>query len=108
MARILLEQACTSSSIERVWSTNAYIHDNAINCLAKDRAEKLVYTHYNLRMVDAAHVRKEMVDWIPDLIGVEEGPDGVDDIEVVDGAEEEEMDEEVLRELEEGVNPMDE
>lgn len=83
LAEIVLDQACTSSSIERVWSTYAFIHDKTRNRLKATRAEKLVKVHYNLRALAEASTKSVSIQgWIPELIVGESDVDSEDDMEV--------------------------
>ena len=47
----VLSQVVNSSSAERCWSTYSYIHSVKRNSLNENRAESLVYVHYNLRLL---------------------------------------------------------
>lgn len=40
-----------TSSAERCWSTYSFIHNVKRNCLNDNRAESLVYVHYNLKLL---------------------------------------------------------
>jgi hypothetical protein len=47
----VLSQVVNTSSAERCWSTYSFIHNVKRNNLNVDRAESLVYVHYNLRLL---------------------------------------------------------
>ena len=47
----VLSQVVNTSSAERCWSTYSFIHNVKRNSLNADRAESLVYVHYNLRLL---------------------------------------------------------
>ena len=47
----VLSQAVNTSSAERCWSTYSFIHNVKRNSLNADRAKRLVYVHYNLRLL---------------------------------------------------------
>jgi hypothetical protein len=47
----VLSQVVNTSSAERCWSTYSFIHNVKRNNLNADRAESLVYVHYNLRLL---------------------------------------------------------
>lgn len=47
----VLSQGVNTSSAERCWSTYSYIHSAKRNRLNNDRAEKLVFVHYNHRLL---------------------------------------------------------
>ena len=47
----VLSQVVNTSSAERCWSTYSFIHNVKRNCLNDNRAESLVYVHYNLRLL---------------------------------------------------------
>jgi hypothetical protein len=47
----VLSQVVNTSSAERCWSTYSFIHSVKRNNLNVDRAESLVYVHYNLRLL---------------------------------------------------------
>jgi hypothetical protein len=47
----VLSQVINTSSVERCWSTYSFIHSVKRNNLNADRAESLVYVHYNLRLL---------------------------------------------------------
>ncbi len=47
----VLSQSVNTSCAERVWSTYSYIHNVKRNKLNADRAESLVYVHYNNRLL---------------------------------------------------------
>ncbi|XP_059628538.1 uncharacterized protein LOC132271233 [Cornus florida] len=47
----VLSQTVNTSCAERVWSTYGYIHSVKRNKLNADRAESLVYVHYNNRLL---------------------------------------------------------
>jgi len=51
LAKKVLSQVVNSSSAERCWSTYSYIHNVKRNRLNENRAESLVYVHYNLRLL---------------------------------------------------------
>ncbi|XP_026458748.1 uncharacterized protein LOC113359303 [Papaver somniferum] len=51
LAMRVLSQSVNSSCAERCWSTYNYIHSVKRNKLGSDRAEKLVYVHYNQRLL---------------------------------------------------------
>ncbi|XP_026438026.1 uncharacterized protein LOC113336291 [Papaver somniferum] len=51
LAMRVLSQSVNSSCAERCWSTYSYIHSVKRNKLGADRAEKLVYVHYNQRLL---------------------------------------------------------
>jgi hypothetical protein len=47
----VLSQVVNTSSTERCWSTYSFIHSVKRNNLNANRAESLVYVHYNLRLL---------------------------------------------------------
>jgi hypothetical protein len=47
----VLSQVINTSSAERCWRTYSFIHNVKRNSLNADRAESLVYVHYNLRLL---------------------------------------------------------
>jgi hypothetical protein len=47
----VLSQVVNTSFAERCWSTYSFIHSVKRNNLNADRAESLVYVHYNLRLL---------------------------------------------------------
>ena len=47
----VLSQVVNSSSAERCWSTYRFIQNVKRNSLNRERAESLVYLHYNLRLL---------------------------------------------------------
>jgi hypothetical protein len=47
----VLSQVVNTSFAERCWSTYSFIHNVKRNSLNADRAESLVYVHYNLRLL---------------------------------------------------------
>ena len=47
----VLSQSVNTSCAERCWSTYSYIHSVKRNRLNNDRAEKLVFVHYNHRLL---------------------------------------------------------
>ncbi|CAL5357051.1 unnamed protein product [Camellia sinensis] len=47
----VLSQSVNTSCAERCWSTYSYIHNVKRNKLNVDRAEKLVFVHYNHRLL---------------------------------------------------------
>ena len=47
----MLSQVVNTSSAERCWSSYSFIHSVKRNRLSLDRAESLVYFHYNLRLL---------------------------------------------------------
>jgi hypothetical protein len=47
----VLSQVVNTSSTERCWSTYSFIHNAKRKNLTVDRAESLVYVHYNLRLL---------------------------------------------------------
>lgn len=47
----ILSQSVNTSCAERAWSTYAYIHSAKRNNFNADRAESLVYVHYNQRLL---------------------------------------------------------
>jgi hypothetical protein len=47
----VLSQVINTSSAERCWSTYSFIHSVKRNNLNANRAESLVYVHYNLRLL---------------------------------------------------------
>eukprot|EP00253_Pinus_taeda_P021475 PITA_21475 len=51
LAKKVLSQVVNTSSAERCWSTYSYIHNVKRNRLNENRAESLVYVHYNLRLL---------------------------------------------------------
>lgn len=53
---------------ERAWKVFSFIHDRRRNRLTKDRAEKLVWLHYNLRIIGKVHNQdwEEVMHAIPD------------------------------------------
>ncbi|KAL7258060.1 hypothetical protein ACSBR1_004223 [Camellia fascicularis] len=51
LALKVLSQRVNTSCAERCWSTYSYIHNVKRNRLNVDRAEKLVFVHYNHRLL---------------------------------------------------------
>jgi hypothetical protein len=51
LASRVLSQVCSSSTIERNWSTYGFIHSVKRNRLQSAKAEDLVYIHSNLRLI---------------------------------------------------------
>ena len=51
LALRVLSQVVNTSSAERCWSSYSFIHSVKRNRLSLDRAESLVYVHYNLRLL---------------------------------------------------------
>uniref|UniRef100_A0A7N2LH57 BED-type domain-containing protein n=1 Tax=Quercus lobata TaxID=97700 RepID=A0A7N2LH57_QUELO len=51
LALKLLEQPCSSSCVERSWSTYGFIHSMRRNRITPKRAEDLVFVHSNLRLL---------------------------------------------------------
>ncbi|KAG5517474.1 hypothetical protein RHGRI_005540 [Rhododendron griersonianum] len=51
LALKVLSQSVNTSCVERCWSTYSYIHTVKRNKLNVDRAEKLVFVHYNHRLL---------------------------------------------------------
>jgi hypothetical protein len=51
MAMRVLSQVVNTSSAKRCWSTYSFIHNVRRNRLNVQRAETLVYVHYNLRLL---------------------------------------------------------
>ena len=47
----VLSQVVNTSSAERCWSTYSFIHNVRRNRLNENRVERLVYVHYNLRLL---------------------------------------------------------
>lgn len=64
----LVVQVCGVAAAERAWKVFSFIHDRRRNRLTKDRAEKLVWLHYNLRIIDRVHNQEweEVMHAIPD------------------------------------------
>ena len=52
IALVVLSQVCDVGAAERNWKVFSWIHDRRRNRLSKDRAEKLVRLHYNLRIIN--------------------------------------------------------
>lgn len=50
---------CGVGAAERVWKVFSFIHDRRRNRLSRIRAEKLVFLHYNLRIID----RLQNMEW---------------------------------------------
>jgi hypothetical protein len=63
----VLSQVVNSSSAERCWSTYSFIHSVKRNRLNENRAESLVYVHYNLRLLthycERAKTDRSYVTW---------------------------------------------
>ncbi|CAL1355405.1 unnamed protein product [Linum trigynum] len=61
----VLSQSVNTSCAERVWSTYSFIHSVKRNRLNTDRAESLVYVHYNNRLLTRYRedYEKEYKDW---------------------------------------------
>ena len=79
MAMRVLSQVVNTSSAERCWSTYSFIHNVRRNRLNVQRAENLVYVHYNLRLlshycedptIDKAN---KMWDYNPEEDNLEDG-----------------------------------
>ena len=51
LAKKVLSQVVNTSFAERCWSTYSFIHNVRRNRLNENRAESLVYVHYNLRLL---------------------------------------------------------
>eukprot|EP00253_Pinus_taeda_P032417 PITA_32417 len=51
LAKKVLSRVVNTSSAERCWSTYSYIHNVKRNRLNENRAESLVYVHYNWRLL---------------------------------------------------------
>ena len=51
LAKKVLSQVVNTSSAERCWSTYSFIHNVRRNMPNENRAESLVYVHYNLRLL---------------------------------------------------------
>ena len=51
LALWVLSQVLNTSSAERCWSSYSFIHSVKRDRLSLDRAERLVYVHYNLRLL---------------------------------------------------------
>ena len=51
LAKKVLSQVVNTSSAKRCWSTYSFIHNVRRNRLNENRAESLVYVHYNLRLL---------------------------------------------------------
>jgi hypothetical protein len=49
---VVLSQVGGVGAAERNWKVFSFIHDRRRNRLSKDRAEKLVRLHYNLRIIN--------------------------------------------------------
>ena len=56
LASKLLGQPCSSSCVERNWSTYKFIHSLKRNKMAPARAKDLVYVHFNLRFLSRRNV----------------------------------------------------
>jgi hypothetical protein len=52
MAMRVLSQVVNTSSAKRCWSTYSFIHNVRRNRLNVQRAETLVYVHYNLQLLN--------------------------------------------------------
>jgi len=67
LALRVLSQVVNTSSAERCWSSYSFIHSVKRNRLSLDRAESLVYVHYNLRLLshycDDAKSNKDLIVW---------------------------------------------
>ena len=67
LALRVLSQVVNTSSAERCWSSYSFIHSVKRNRLSLDRAESLVYVHYNLRLLshycEDAKSNKDLLIW---------------------------------------------
>ena len=67
LALRVLSQVVNTSSAERCWSSYSFIHSVKRNRLNLDRAESLVYVHYNLRLLshycEDAKSNKDLLIW---------------------------------------------
>ena len=67
LALRVLSQVVNTSSAERCWSSYSFIHSVKRNRLSLDRAESLVYVHYNLRLLshycEDAKTNKDLLIW---------------------------------------------
>jgi hypothetical protein len=79
MAMRVLSEVVNTSSTERCWSTYSFIHNVRRNRVNVQRAETLVYVHYNLRLlthycedptIDKAN---KMWDYNPEEDNLEDG-----------------------------------
>ena len=62
----LISQPASSSCCERNWSTYSFIHSVSRNALTPERAQDLVYTHSNLRLLSRrsdAYKKGESLMW---------------------------------------------
>ena len=71
LALRVLSQVVNTSSAERCWSSYSFIHSVKRNKLSLDRAESLVYVHYNLRLLfhycEDAKCNKDLLVWDKNL-----------------------------------------
>ena len=67
LATNVLSQVVNSSIAERCWNTYSFIHSVKRNRLNENRAESLVYVHYNLRLLthycERAKTDRSYVTW---------------------------------------------
>ncbi|KAL5712521.1 hypothetical protein ACHQM5_014686 [Ranunculus cassubicifolius] len=56
----ILSQTVASSGCERNWSTFGMIHSDKRNRLSKEKLDRLVYCHYNLRLM-SKHVKENIL-----------------------------------------------
>jgi hypothetical protein len=47
----IVSQCCSSSGFERDWSTFALVHTKLRNRLGYEKLDRLVYVHYNLKLL---------------------------------------------------------
>jgi len=79
MAMRVLSQVVNTSSAERCWSTYSFIHSVKRNRLNVQRAESLVYVHYNLRLLShycndpTIEPTNKMWDYNPEEDNLEDG-----------------------------------
>eukprot|EP00253_Pinus_taeda_P006894 PITA_06894 len=67
LALQVLSQVVNTSSAKRCWSSYSFIHSVKRNRLSLDRAESLVYVHYNMRLLshycEDAKSNKDLLTW---------------------------------------------
>ena len=86
----LLSIPATSAASERNWSTYNFIHSKLRNRLINDRAEKLVYIYWNLRILRELNVPLTIKELVESGVTIENlgEKESEDDIELLDDFEE--------------------
>lgn len=86
----LLSIPATSAASERNWSTYKFIHSKLRNRLINDRAEKLVYIYWNLRILKELNVPLTIKELVKNGVTIEnsEESESDDNVEILDDFEE--------------------